>query len=312
MGGSADGRELAVHLRPGTNEVLAEAIRKGGGRLTSLDEAEALVWGDAGTADFPRALPDNITWVQVPSAGVEGWFNAGVIDRERVWTSAAGAYAKTVAEHAVTLLLAGVRALPVTLPLRTWENKRVSPQVGSLADSTVAIVGAGGIGRAAIPLLRAFGAGIVAVNRSGREVPHADETYPASELDRVWSRVDHVIVAAPATGATRHLIDAAVLSALKPTSWVVNVARGSLIDNDALLAALENGTIGGAAMDVTDPEPLPDGHPLWSQPRAVITPHVANPERVLGPALARHVTENVRRRVAGEQLNGVIDVDAGY
>lgn len=306
------GSELAVHLRPGTNDVLGAAIRRGGGRLVPLEEAEALVWSDGGPAAFPRQLPGNIRWVQLPSAGVEGWFGAGVIDRDRVWTSAAGAYARTVAEHAVTLLLAGVRALPVALPLRTWQGKQVSANVGTLADATVAIVGAGGIGRATIPLLRAFGTRIIAVNHSGREVPGAEATYPAAEVARVWPRADHVILAAPATDATKHLVNAEVLNTLGPSSWVVNIARGSLIDHDALVAALERGTIGGAALDVTDPEPLPDGHPLWAQPKAIITPHAANPERVLGPALADHVAENIRRRAAGEELNGIIDVDAGY
>lgn len=311
MADSANRGDLAVHL-PSANDVLAEAIRRGGGRLAPLDEAEALVWSDGGVAEFPRSLPDHIRWVQLPSAGVESWFGAGVIDRERLWTSAAGAYARTVAEHAVALLLAGVRALPVALPLRTWQGKQVAPFVGTLAGATVAIVGAGGIGRAMIPQLHAFGARVIAVNRSGREVPGAEATYPADEVARVWPKADHVIVAAPATDATKHLVDAEVLRALKPTSWVINIARGSLIDNAALVAALEQGAIGGAALDVTDPEPLPDGHPLWAQPKAIITPHVANPDRVLGPALADHVAENVRRRVAGEQLNSVIDVDAGY
>jgi phosphoglycerate dehydrogenase-like enzyme len=133
-----------------------------------------------------------------------------------------------------------------------------------------------------------------------------------SELDRVWPVTDHVVVAAPATPQTRHLIGAAQLAALRPTSWVVNVARGELIDTDALVRALGDGTIGGAALDVTDPEPLPPGHPLWTEPRAIITPHSANPRPLLNKAFVERVGENVARRIDGRELLGRVDVAAGY
>jgi D-3-phosphoglycerate dehydrogenase len=171
----------------------------------------------------------------------------------------------------------------------------------------VAVVGAGGIGRALIELLAPFGVDVVAITRSG-----ADDTLPADRLGEVLPAAGHVVLAAPATAATRHLIGAPELDAMRDDAWLVNVARGSLVDTDALVAALARGAIGGAALDVTEPEPLPDDHPLWREPRALITPHVANPPGTLRRYLAERVRENVGRFAAGEPLRSVVDADAGY
>jgi D-3-phosphoglycerate dehydrogenase len=143
-------------------------------------------------------------------------------------------------------------------------------------------------------------------------VEGAAESLPAARLGEVWPRADVVVVAAPATGATQHLLGEEELRALPSGAWIVNVARGSLIDTDALVRVLRDGAIAGAALDVTDPEPLPDGHPLWSEPRALITPHTANPPQALVRRLAQRVEENVRRFGAGEELLGVIDLDRDY
>ncbi|MBF6481995.1 NAD(P)-dependent oxidoreductase, partial [Nocardia cyriacigeorgica] len=186
-----------------------------------------------------------------------------------------------------------------------------------LRGATVAIVGAGGIGRALIPMLTPLGARIIAVNRSGRPVtgpgiPEDMETVPAGELAGVWSRTDHVVIAAPATAETRHLVGAKELAQLRPASWVINVARGSLVDTDALVEALRTGTIGGAGLDVTDPEPLPDGHPLWSLPNAIVTPHDSNPPQLRMAAFAEHVRANVIRFADGQPLLAPIEPDRGY
>jgi D-3-phosphoglycerate dehydrogenase len=219
------------------------------------------------------------------------------------FTSAGGAYATQVAEHALALLLAGARGFAHYARARTWDPRleRV------LEGSTVAIVGAGGIGRALIAMLEPHDVEIVGVTRSGR-----DGTLPAERLGEVWGSADHFVICAPATDGTRHLVGADELAAMQPHSWIVNIARGSLIDTDALVDALARETIGGAALDVTDPEPLPDDHPLWSEPRALITPHVANPPPAMARSLAERVQENVRRFAAGEELLAPISPDRGY
>jgi phosphoglycerate dehydrogenase-like enzyme len=296
----------AIHIGPDDNEILAQAVRDGGGEPATLDRADAVVWW--GGADALPELPSSVRWVQLPAAGVENWIEKVRAQPDVVWTSAAGAYATDVAEHALTLLLAGVRGLNRYIRARTWapEDDRL------LEGSTVAIIGAGGIGRALIELLQPHDVEIVAVTRRGLEIEGADQTLSAEHLGDVWSTADHFVIGAPATDATRRLVGARELAQMKPHSWIVNIARGSLIDTDALVEALREERIGGAALDVTDPEPLPDGHPLWELERAIITPHVANPYTAQLHKLAERVRENVGRFCAGHELIAPVEQDRGY
>src|SRR5919199_668888 len=297
------------HFGPEHADDFLAAVERGGGKVTDTpEEAEAIVWLGSEISRLPDLLYPGVRWVQLPSAGVEYWMENGLLDTERVYTSAVGAYAETVAEHALALMLAGARRLHECARATSWEAG-----FGRLfAGSTVVILGAGGIGRALIRLLEPFGVHVLAVTHSGREVPGADESFSADEVEELWPRGDFFVVAAPATSATKHMIGASQLSAMKSDAWVVNVARGSLVDTDALVEALAAESIGGAALDVTEPEPLPEGHPLWTEPRALITPHAANPPDALARALAQRIEENVARFKAGESLIGVVDVDSGY
>jgi phosphoglycerate dehydrogenase-like enzyme len=290
-----------VHVAPESDRAIEEAITAAGGQIGPLDEADALVWLNWDSNTFDVDLPERVRWVQLPAAGVEQWLPRTADGR--VWTSAAGAYGLPVAEHALALMLAGARRLADCARARTWTDPPARP----LDGATVAIVGAGGIGRALTRLLAPLDVEVLSVTRRGR-----DGTLPADRLPEALPDADHVVIAAPATPDTRHLIGAPELDAMRDDAWLVNVARGSLVDTDALVAALAARAIGGAALDVTEPEPLPDGHPLWSEPRALITPHIANPAATLRRYLARHVEENVRRFARGEELVAVIDPDAGY
>jgi phosphoglycerate dehydrogenase-like enzyme len=288
--------------------LLREAVEAGGAELGPLERADAVVVFRTSPADLPE-LPESVRWVQLPSAGVEHWLESGAIDGGRRWTSAGGVYARPVAEHCLALMMAGDRGLRRLVEARTWDDSRATRVLDGL---TVAIVGAGGIGRALIEMLQPFKVEIIAVTRSGREVEGATRSLSAEQLDEVWPAADHVVIAAPATAGTRHLVGAAQLEAMRDDAWIVNVARGSLIDTDALVEALRNGTIGGAGLDVTDPEPLPDGHPLWELENVIITPHIANPYSVEETLLGERVQENVRRFAAGEDLLAPIDPEAGY
>ena len=290
-----------VHVAPESDRAIEEAITAAGGQIGPLDEADALVWLNWDSNTFDVDLPERVRWVQLPAAGVERWLPHTADGR--VWTSAAGAYGLPVAEHALALMLAGARRLADCARAQTW----TAPPARPLDGATVAIVGAGGIGRALTRLLAPLDVEVLSVTRRGRS-----GTLPADRLPEVLPNADHVVIAAPATPDTRHIIGAAELHAMRDDAWLVNVARGSLVDTDALVAALAARAIGGAALDVTEPEPLPDGHPLWSEPRALITPHIANPAATLRRYLARHVEENVRRFARGEELVAVIDPDAGY
>ncbi|MEU7914634.1 D-isomer specific 2-hydroxyacid dehydrogenase family protein [Microbispora bryophytorum] len=300
---------LTVCVAPEDPPLIVESVRAAGGEVIGDPRrAEALVWTDSRPEGVRDYLTPSVRWVQLPSAGIERWTREGLVDSTRVWCSAAGAYAPQVAEHALALLLAGVHRLPAAARSRTWRRD----QPGTLRASTVAVVGAGGIGRAVIPALRALGADVLAVNRSGEPVEGAVATVPFEDLAAVWPRADHVILAAPATPETYRMVGRDELRALGPQAWLVNVARGELVDTDALLAALRAGEIGGAALDVTDPEPLPDGHGLWAEPNVLITSHSANPQARLTESLAERVRENVARYLRGEPLLGRIDPARGY
>ncbi|MCK0092435.1 D-isomer specific 2-hydroxyacid dehydrogenase family protein [Rhodococcus sp. F64268] len=294
--------------------MFVRAVSSGGGIPVPLEERpDALIW-TSGPDSFPPALPESVRWVQLPSAGVEQWLEWGIIKRhpQILWSSAAGAYSATVAEHALMLLLAGVRALPQHLATTSWQPEEFYPRLGTLRGATVGIIGAGGIGRALIPMLSSLGAQALAVNRSGRPVPGAVETFSAERIDEIWPLADHFVVSAAATPETEQLIGAAELAAMKSTAWLVNIARGSLIDTEALVHALATGTIAGAGLDVTDPEPLPEGHPLWSLPNAMVTPHDSNPPALRMPAYVERVIENVTRFASGVEPVAVLDVSAGY
>lgn len=300
---------LPVALEPVTDIHLASAIKDAGAQLVSLDDARVLVW--LGGADGFPELPDTVDWVALKTAGIEEFLTAGIVDDRRRWTNASGFYAAGCAEHALGLLLAGLRQINTSVR-EGWDKERIDPAVRSLIGSTVGIIGAGGIGRELAPRLTACGARVLAVNQSGRPVDGADETVPASRLDEVWERVDHVVLAAPSTPATYHLIDDESLGALPSHAWVVNVARGSLVDERALLRALTSGEIAGAALDVTDPEPPAADNPLCHLPNVIITPHVANPASRLTREMAPWLAQNLRRFSRGEQLISEVVMGRDY
>jgi phosphoglycerate dehydrogenase-like enzyme len=299
-----------IHIPASDREDLERAVRDGGGELAPLESADGLVWLGGSPDELPE-LPDSLRWVQLPSAGVEQWVRSGKVDGARDWTSATGAFGLPVAEHALALMLAADKAIHHFACERSWVGEG-RHEVRALEGSTVLIVGAGGIGRALIGLLEPFGAEVIAVSRRGREVPGAARTLAADRLSEVWGEAHHVVIAAPATDGTRRLVGARELAAMREDAWLVNVARGTLVDTDALVEALRAGAIAGAALDVTDPEPLPDGHPLWELPNVLITPHVATPPEAERRHFAERVRENVRRLAAGEALEGLIDPDGGY
>lgn len=303
---------MHVHIGPVESPELERAVRDAGAEIVPLEQASTLVWFGAGPERFAEYDHSSLDWVQLPFAGIEPWVQAGALREGITFTSAAGTYAETVAEHALGLMLTGARQLHRMARATEWTELE---GMRGLFGSTVGIVGAGGIGQALIGLLRPFGVRVLATNRSGKSVAGTERTWSADDPDglrTVLAESDFVVVAAPATADTDRLIGPAQLEAMKSDAWLINVARGSLVDTEALVAALDAGRIGGAALDVTDPEPLPAGHPLFSHPRAIISPHQANPASLLMPALARRVEENVRRRIAGEPLLGLVDREAGY
>lgn len=294
-------------------------VQEAGGRVVEPVHADGLVWTDPGDAPgLGRVLADSpARWIQLPFAGIESFFEAGVITADRTWTCAKGIYGPATAEHALALILMAARRLHVHAAATSWaSDARIGSGFGAterrLSGATVVIVGTGGIGRALVAMLAPLGARVIGVNRSGRTLDGATKTVPTGRLTEVLADADFVVLAAAHTPVTHHLIGAAALAAMPGHAWLINVARGGLVDTDALVTALRGGTIGGAGLDVTDPEPLPDDHPLWAFGNVVITPHVANTWDMAVPELAALVERNVRRFAAGGELEGLVDPRAGY
>ena len=292
---------------------IAEAVLRSGGQMAGSGDADAIVWTEPGA---PEELADVLIgsparWVQLPMAGVNEFAQAGLIDPGRIWTSAKGIYGPAVAEHAVALMLAAARSLPTFIRARHWMQPEELP-ARRMRGQRVLLVGTGGIGRSLARLLEPLEPTILAVNRSGTPMPGAASTHALAELGSLVGQVDWIMLAAPLTAQTHHLFDAALLARTSRQAWLVNVARGELVDTDALVAALSARELAGAALDVTDPEPLPDGHPLWGFDNVVITPHAANTWDMALPELAARVERNVLAFKGGTPLEGVVDPDLLY
>jgi D-3-phosphoglycerate dehydrogenase len=299
---------VGVHVGPEPVPALLDAVRRAGGRVVPLEEAEAIVYyGRGGPEEVRSMLHDRIRWVQLPAAGVERWAAAGVIADDPVFTAATGSYAMPVAEHALAMMLAAARGLHRLARAREWGPN----ESREFAGSTVAIVGCGGIGRALMRMLEPFGCPVIAVTDSGN-APGAARVLPRERYRDALPEAGYVVVAAPATPATRGMFGAREFAMMRDDAWLVNIARGGLVVTDDLVEALRAGRIGGAALDVTDPEPLPAGHPLWSLDNALITPHSANPYSSYWRGLAERVTANVRRLSEGAPLEGRISPAQGF
>ena len=305
-----------VHVAPVMSDEMRGAVQAGGGQLVDdAAAADAVIWTIPGQADQLKELltRSNARWVQLPFAGIESFFAAGAIDDSRVWTCTKGVYGPATGEHALALILAVARQIHTHARERKWGESGFGRPERRVAGTTVVIIGTGGIGRWLARALRLLEVRVIGVNRSGNELEGAERTVTVDRLAEVVGEADFVVVAAASTPATRHLVDGQLLKAMKPDAWVVNVARGSLIDTDALVEALEQGRIGGAALDVTDPEPLPEGHPLWGLDNVLITPHVANTWDMAVPELLALIERNVRAFGAGDdRLEGLVDARAGY
>jgi len=264
------------------------------------------------TWDLPAGcldlLPD-LAWVQLTGAGVDHFLDRDDLAADVRLTRSLGRFGQQVAEYVVGFLLRdllGIEAYRSRQELRRWEQ---GPRP-LLADRTVGVVGLGSLGGRLATLLSAVGARVVGVNRGGDAVTGTDRVLPFREWHRLLPEVDILVLAAPLTPETRHMLDAAALSRLPEGATLVNVGRGELVDEQALLDALDSGRLRRAVLDVFSTEPLPADHPLWTAPGAVITPHVAAPSEP-GP-IAEEVAENYRRLVADEPLVNEVDRRRGY
>ena len=293
-----------------------------------LDDVEVMLRGRLPAETFDRILAraPELRWVHSATAGVERVLTPASRARGLTITNARGVFSRPIAEYVMLMILAVSRRLPSLLELqqeRTWQPL----ESRELRDVTVGIVGLGSIGRAVGALATAFGCRVIATRRrpeSGAQTADGagDEPYLGSlMLDRVMSpeqlpellgESDFVVLAAPLTEDTRGLIGEESIARLKPGAWVINVARGELVDERALGRALRDGRMGGAVLDTFREEPLPPTSPLYDLPNVILTPHTSwSSTRVLDRSIELFC-DNLRRYAAGKPLVNVVDPDAGY
>ena len=272
-----------------------------------------------GLVDLVRRAP-NLRWVQARNAGGGEQVGAalklaepGELDGITVTTSS-GVHAGPLAEFALLGLLAFAKDLPQhqrDQRARHWPEGQTP--VGELRGQTLLLVGVGAIGTETARLASAFGMRVLAVKRSlDGSVPHVDELHPVSELRALVARADAIVVTLPATDATRGLLDADTLAAVKRGAVLVNVGRGAVIDEAALIERLQDGTLKGAALDVFEEEPLPAGSPLWELENVIVTPHGIALVETEEPRIVELFVDNLRRHRAGEPLRNAIDPGVLY
>lgn len=299
----------AIYVGASESPRIWAAVEAGGGTpTTDMATASAVIWTGGGADNLASGFHDGIEWLQLPSAGVESYAKRGLLEGDHITTNAGPAYAGTVAEHTLAFLLACARRIFQLSRRKSWSV----PDVGQLRGSSVAIIGCGRIGEALITLLEPFDVEVLASTRSGKPVEGATMTVTPDRHEEILAQADFVVIAAPATPETAQLIGTPEFAAMKPTAYLINIARGSLVDTDALVEAVRSGEIAGAALDVTDPEPLPDDHPIWGIDEILITPHIANPDAWDAVQLSPLIRTNVERYLRGEPLLGVVDPELGY
>jgi phosphoglycerate dehydrogenase-like enzyme len=305
------------HRPPGMAEVEAAAeLRYASARElpVALRGADVLfVWDFLSTA-VPDAWPsaDRLRWVHIASAGVDRLLFPELVQSPVVVTNSRGVFDRPIAEYVLGLILAFAKDLPATLDLqreRSWRHRETE----RIDTQRVLVVGAGPIGRAIGRLLSAAGMTVTGMGRTARPTdPDLGPVHASRELASLLPEADYVVVAAPLTEETRGMLDAAAFARMKPSARLINVARGPIVVEQDLVAALHEGEIAGAALDVFATEPLPPHHPLWTAPHVIISPHMSGDFIGWLDALAQLFARNFRRWLAGEELLNVVDKHLGY
>ena len=287
-----------------------DAVHVYAGRRTATAQQYAqatIVFGWPRAKDL--ALGKNLEWFQTMWAGSDEYAASGLFPPQAILTSSAGSNSQSVAEHMLSCLLALCRKLPQA---RDNQNKGAWVDLGNMktiSGATVLVVGAGNIGSAFASRCRALGAHTIGLKRTVTgPVEGFDQVLPISQLEQLLPQADVVALSLPHSAATTHLMDQARFALMKQDAIFLNAGRGSAVDQDALAQALTDGKLWGAALDVTDPEPLPQEHPLWSVPNLLITPHQAGGMRleITRKNCVEMALDNLKRYLSGQPLKNVV------
>src|SRR5215212_7552279 len=291
-----------------------------------LEVTEGIVRHDVRDADaivgweLPSHLlqaASRLRWMHASGAGVERYDLAQIAARGVMLTNSSGVSAPNMAEHVLGMMIALTRRFPRLLRAQTrreWRDEATHREVGELQGQTLLIVGIGEIGRAVAQRAAAFGMRVNGLRRRADASPPAgfDQVFAIADLPAALADADHVIVTLPNTPHSRGLFEAAAFAAMKPGAAIYNVGRGTVIDTAALITALESGHLGGAGLDVTDPEPLPPDSPLWDMENVLITAHTSGATPRYWDRQADLIAENIRRIQRGEAPRNLVDLEAGY
>lgn len=257
-----------------------------------------------------------LKWVHRGAAGVEDLLTPTMAESDIILTNSSGVHASNIAEHVMACMLAFARRLPKLLALqreRAWNGKRVIG-VFELTGQAVVLAGLGDIGQAVAKRASAFDMHTIGLRRHSA-LPRPDHVETMLGMDRFHEALGsahHVVNSLPFTPATARVFDADAFAAMRPGTFFYNVGRGRTVDQDALIHALQTGRLGGAALDVTDPEPLPENSPLWDMDNVIITQHTAGRTPHMWDRVFRLIETNLERYQAGDRLLNVVDIDEGY
>lgn len=278
-----------------------------------LWDAVQVVYGGLKPEDVHKAPA--LRWIQISSAGANRWIQPELQERKILLTTASGIHAHPITEHMFGMLLAVTRCLPQAWDrqkTREWGGYDYNGNVGLLEGKTLGILGVGAIGGQAARVGQAFGMRVAGLRRGGEPHPFVDEMFTPETRLEFFNRCDVVMNILPGTPATNGFMGAAEFAALPDGAIVINAGRGTTINTPALMEALNSGRLGGALLDVTDPEPLPKEHPLWTCPGVHVTPHYSGGHPGYHDRADEIFLENLRRYLAGEELKNVVDFEAGY
>lgn len=291
--------------------------------VTELDPAKVLT--EVADADVFYGVPTldvvkagkKLRWIQSSSAGVE--YTARIpelVESDIVLTNTRGAHGPSIGEHTFALLFALTRKLPEGLigqQQHNWLRGDLYRVCREINGGTMGIIGFGQIGRAVAQRAHGFDMEVLAVDAHAKEgSPWVDEVWPMSQLPELLERSLVVVVSAPLTAESRHLLDAEMLAKMKPDAYLIVVSRGGIVEENALAAALREGRLAGAGLDVTEVEPLPADSPLWDAPNIIITPHTAGASSEKERRCVEILRDNLERFAKGEELNNLVDKRLGY
>jgi len=311
----AEGFADAVRERLGEDAARVELLRTAadGSSEADLSRADGLLRAGFDGSGFERVLAaaTELRWLHTMSAGVDGFELDPLRERGIVLTNSAGVHGVPIAEWVMYALLAIVKRGPQQLQAqreRRWDDSERSDE---LTGKTLTILGAGGIGGEIARRAAAFDMRLWGVNRSGRSLPNF-ERIESEAWRELLPETDFLVIATPLTSATRNMIGAHELGLLRPHAWLINIARGAIVDEAALIAALQNKRLGGAALDTFEQEPLPSDSPLWSLPNVIVSPHHSGSSPHTEGRVVALFVDNLRRFVRGEQLLNVVDYGEQY